>query len=176
MTASNTTTPMDIDRNTSPSIKSETPSSATKSDSTLPSSPPPYHKDHLPFLNTFASLPPTGSSKAAHILDLSALPASQQENDQEHAIKLQDAVATTLHLLSPSTLKQFLNPSIHIFKAVFKGANQLVIWRKGIEVLIGTFTHHPTLRAFGFSHVAGLLIGYDGCWHLKATAGTRSPA
>lgn len=24
---------------------------------------------------------------------------------------------------------------------------------------------------FGFEHVAGFLIGYDGSWHLKATAG-----
>jgi hypothetical protein len=134
MTASNTTTPMDIDGNTSSSIKGETPSSATKSDSTLPFSPPPYHKNQLPFLDIFPSLPPTGSSNAAHILDLLALP--QDNDDQKHTIKLQDAVATTLHLLSPSTLRKFLNPTIHIFKAVFKGDDQLVIWRRGIEVLV----------------------------------------
>jgi hypothetical protein len=27
------------------------------------------------------------------------------------------------------------------------------------------------MKSFGFEHVAGLLIGYDGSWHLKMTIG-----
>ena len=29
--------------------------------------------------------------------------------------------------------------------------------------------HHATMQSFGFEHVAGLLIGYDGSWYLKTT-------
>ena len=27
------------------------------------------------------------------------------------------------------------------------------------------------MKVYGFEHVAGFLIGYDGSWHLKVTAG-----
>lgn len=36
---------------------------------------------------------------------------------------------------------------------------------------MGTCAHHSSLKIFQFEHVAGFLIGYDGSWHLKVTAG-----
>lgn len=36
---------------------------------------------------------------------------------------------------------------------------------------VGTFEHHTSLKVYGFQHIAGFLIGYDGSWHLKITAG-----
>lgn len=36
---------------------------------------------------------------------------------------------------------------------------------------IGTFEHHTSLKVFRFEQIAGFLIGYDGSWNLKVTAG-----
>ncbi|KAF1355624.1 hypothetical protein EJ07DRAFT_168105 [Lizonia empirigonia] len=169
-------TAMDIDR-TSPSVQSESSTSSVNSTRTiltefsLPTSSTKSDKSSLPFTNAFPRLPPTGHEKNAHIIDMTAL---ARTDEQEGSIQLQDAVATALYLASPDTLRSFLSSTMHVFKAIFKrekGDKQLVIWPKGIEVFIGTFTHHTTLKAFRFEHVAGLLVGYDGSWHLKATAG-----
>ncbi|KAF9697054.1 hypothetical protein EKO04_004984 [Ascochyta lentis] len=173
MTASNSTTAMDVDRTIPPSVKSESTSTSAQTCDTAPTetspppSPPNTEKSQPPFVNAFECLPSTGHPKQAHITNTATC--------HEHsAFQLQDAVATTLYLASPSTLTTFLSPTVHVFKAIFKREKrgpQLVIWRKGIEVLIGLFTHHTSFKAFGFEHVAGLLIGYDGCWYVKATAG-----
>jgi hypothetical protein len=36
---------------------------------------------------------------------------------------------------------------------------------------IGTYESYTSPKIYKFDHVAGFLIGYDGAWHLKATAG-----
>jgi hypothetical protein len=41
---------------------------------------------------------------------------------------------------------------------------------------VATFEHHTTLKTFRFEHLAGFLIGYDGSWHLKCTAGNAYAA
>jgi hypothetical protein len=40
-----------------------------------------------------------------------------------------------------------------------------------ISLQIGTYEHYTSLKIYKFEHVAGFLIGYDGSWHLKVTAG-----
>lgn len=47
---------------------------------------------------------------------------------------------------------------------------QDILIQRSQHLQIGTFEHHASRKLYGFEHVAGLLIGYDGCWHLKATA------
>ncbi|CAO2647872.1 Nn.00g087940.m01.CDS01 [Neocucurbitaria sp. VM-36] len=132
---------------------------------------PPATSDlsHVSFSNDYESLPASGTSLHAHIIDLNENTSCIKKLG---AIRLQDAVVTTLFKASPDTLRSFLSPTVNSLKAVFgKGDTQLVIWRKGIEVFIGTFEHHKSLKVYGFEHVAGFLIGYDGAWSLKITAG-----
>jgi hypothetical protein len=40
-----------------------------------------------------------------------------------------------------------------------------------MSLQIGTYEHYTSLKIYKFEHVAGFLIGYDGSWHLKVTAG-----
>ncbi|KAI2474552.1 hypothetical protein Ptr902_11428 [Pyrenophora tritici-repentis] len=146
------TVPMDIDY-------VDSPPSPTKSESTQSST--------LSYTDDFETLPSNGPNSHAHIINLGDYVYSKEEG----AVKLQDAVVTTLFNTSPDTLKSFLNPTVNIFEAVFgKKDVQLVIWRKGLEVFIGTFEHHTSMKAYRFERVAGFLIGNDGSWHLKATA------
>jgi hypothetical protein len=132
---------MDINCNTSPSVKSETVFSSANSDSTGPSEPASPTKStrrQIPFIDAFECLPSSGYKKQAHIIDTDAF---AQYAEKEGTLQLQDAVVTTLYLASPETLKSFLCPTVHIFKAIFKsnrGDKQLVIWRKGIEVFVRT--------------------------------------
>ncbi|KAH7380784.1 hypothetical protein BKA66DRAFT_419484 [Pyrenochaeta sp. MPI-SDFR-AT-0127] len=132
-------------------------------------SPPVYiDSAQLPFTDAYENLPANGPVAHARIIDLCDFISGTK---QEGTIKLQDAVVTTLYNVSPDALKSFLSPTVNIFKAVFgKQDTQLVVWRKGLEVFIGLFEHLKSLKVFGFEHVAGLLIGYDGSWHLKITA------
>lgn len=134
-------TAMDIDR-TLPSDQSKPSTSSINSISMIPtefSSPTSStksDKSSLPFTNAFSRLPPTGHEKNAHIIDMTALARTDEE---ESSVQLQDAVATTLYFASPDILRSFLSPTVHIFKAIFKrekGDKQLVIWRKGIEVFV----------------------------------------
>ncbi|KAH8732344.1 hypothetical protein GQ44DRAFT_602345 [Phaeosphaeriaceae sp. PMI808] len=120
------------------------------------------------FVDEYATLPASGPTDHAHIINLNEY--SYITKDDE-LVKLQDAIVTTLYNVSPGTLKSFLSPTVNTFKCVFgKKDMQLVIWRKGLEVFVGTYEHHTSLKIFHFEHVAGFLIGYDGSWHLKVTA------
>ncbi|KAI4619664.1 hypothetical protein J4E83_005519 [Alternaria metachromatica] len=122
----------------------------------------------LSYTDDFETLPSSGPTSHAHILDLDEYAAFMKEDG---ALKLQDAVVTALFNISAETLKAFVSPTVNTFKVVFgKKDVQLVIWRKGLEVFIGTFEHHTSMKAYRFEHVAGFLIGYDGSWHLKVTA------
>ncbi|KAF2133172.1 hypothetical protein P153DRAFT_331643 [Dothidotthia symphoricarpi CBS 119687] len=125
-------------------------------------------ESQISFTNDYESLPSSGPPKHAHIIDLAGYDECAELGG---TISLQDAIVTTLFNVSPETLCSFLSPTVHTFKAIFKGNKQLVIWRKGLEVFIGLFEHHQSLKVYGFEHIAGLLIGYDGSWHLKVTAG-----
>ncbi|KAF1841917.1 uncharacterized protein K460DRAFT_358609 [Cucurbitaria berberidis CBS 394.84] len=141
-------TAMDIDRDESPSVKSDT--------------------SHVSFTNDCESLPASGPVSHAHIINIGEYTSCIKE---EGAIKLQDAVVTTLFNVSPDTLMSFLSPTVNTFKAIFgKGDTQLVVWRKGLEVFIGTFEHHKSMKKYRFEQVAGFLIGYDGSWQFKVTA------
>lgn len=144
------------------------------------------HSDtsQVSYTDAYESLPSSGPATHAHIVDLGEYIDHRKENG---TLKLQDAVVTTLYSISPDTLKSFLSPTVSTFKAVFgKKDVQLVIWRKGLEVLVsgctpegfscstmaqvGTFENHTSMKAFRFEHLGGFLIGYDGSWHLKVTA------
>jgi hypothetical protein len=132
MTAHIDSTPMEmeidsIDLPTTAGIniraKSPTKSDSGKSDSSS-----------LSYTDDFKTLPSSGPTSHAHILDLGEYAATMKE---EGALKLQDAVVTTLFNISPATLKAFVNPTVNTFKAVFGSKNvQLVIWRKGLEVFV----------------------------------------
>ncbi|KAI4693354.1 uncharacterized protein J4E88_001725 [Alternaria novae-zelandiae] len=166
MTTHHDSTPMEIDVNSiglaSPAGTDLSPNSPGKSDSGRSDS------SNLSYTDDFETLPSSGPTSHAHILDLGEYAASMKE---EGALKLQDAVVTALYSISPATLKLFVSPTVNTFKAVFgKKDVQLVVWRKGLEVFIGTFENHTSMKAYRFEHVAGFLIGYDGSWHLKVTA------
>ncbi|KAH7077743.1 hypothetical protein BKA63DRAFT_542089 [Paraphoma chrysanthemicola] len=120
------------------------------------------------YTSDYENLPAAGPVAHAHIVDLGEY---MQVAKEVGVVKLQDAIVTTLFNVSPETLQTFLDPMVHTFKAVFgKKDVQLVIWRKGGEVFVGTFENHTSMKTFRFEHVAGFLIGYDGSWHLKVTA------
>ncbi|KAH9871799.1 hypothetical protein J1614_006056 [Plenodomus biglobosus] len=139
---------MEIDSDTCPSMKSDT--------------------SQLSYTNDYVTLPANGPASHAHIIDLGENLACIT---QDGTVKLQDAIVTALFSLSPNTLRSFMNPTVNQFKAIFgKKDIRLVIWRKGLEVFIGTFEHHTSMKAYRFELVAGFLIGYDGSWHLKVTA------
>ncbi|KAH4939142.1 hypothetical protein HBI79_047080 [Parastagonospora nodorum] len=122
----------------------------------------------ISYTDDYKTLPSSGPDSHAHIIDLSYYAELAKENGM---IKLQDAIVTTLFSASPETLASFLSPTVNTFKAVFgKKDVQLVIWRKGLEVFVGTYENHTSMKSFRFEHVAGFLIGYDGAWHLKVTA------
>ncbi|OAL49427.1 hypothetical protein IQ07DRAFT_568342 [Pyrenochaeta sp. DS3sAY3a] len=175
---------VELPREPSSSSSAELPRdhSSSSREIELPPSPPSSSSSSplpSPFKDVFASLPASGPTTHAHIFELSDYSSSSNENqrDADRTISLQDAVVTILFHISPDTLESFLSPRVHTFKAIFgKKGTQLVIWRKGLEVFIGTFTRHTALKVFGFDHVVGLLIGYDGSWHLKATTGNAFSA
>jgi hypothetical protein len=168
-------TAMKIDQDTSPSIKSE----SDRDDTTQASS---VHKfSHPPTIISTKQVP---TDPFAQYLP---------QNDEE-TTALQKAVATTLFHMSPETVQSFLSPTVANFKAIFKRDKQLIIWRKGnlifvrlctayIYILntppqhiltltkIGIFEHHTLMKVYGFEHLAGLAIGYDGSWHVIKSAG-----
>jgi hypothetical protein len=91
---------------------------------------------HKTFVDDYESLPPDGPLTHAHIIDVNEYASPDKENG---TLMLQDAVVTTLYSVSPDTLKSFLSPTVNTVKAVFgKKDVQLVIWRKGLEVLVST--------------------------------------
>lgn len=105
---------LDVNRDSSPSAKSDS--------------------SQVSYTDDVISLPSRGPACHAHIIDLGVNIASIKELG---STLLQDAVATTLFQASPDTLKMFLSPTVHTFKVVFgKKDTQLVIWRKGVEVLV----------------------------------------
>ncbi|KAB2102582.1 hypothetical protein AG0111_0g9090 [Alternaria gaisen] len=158
------TGPMDIDfgKLTTAVETIQCPESPGKSDSGNNDS------STLSYTDDFETLSSSGPTSHARIIDLREYATSMKE---EGKLKLQDVIATTLLNVSLATLRSFVNPTVNTFKAVFGMKDvQLVIWRKGLEVLIGTFEHHKSMKLYRFEHVAGFLIGYDGSWHLKVTA------
>jgi hypothetical protein len=91
---------------------------------------------HMTFVDDYESLPPNGPLAHAHIIDVNEYASPDKEDGM---LMLQDAVVTTLYSVSPDTLKSFLSPTVNTVKAVFgKRDVQLVIWRKGLEVLVST--------------------------------------
>ncbi|KAL1799974.1 hypothetical protein ACET3X_000316 [Alternaria dauci] len=164
MTTHTETIPMEIDCAELPTAVDidKLPASPGKSDSGKSDS------SNLSYTDDFETLPSSGPISHAHIIELNEYATSIKG---EGAVKLQDAVVTTLFNVSPATLGLFVSPTVNAFKAVFGTKDvQLVIWRKGLEVFIGTFEHHKSMKAYRFENVAGFLIGYDGSWHLKITA------
>jgi hypothetical protein len=113
------------------------PASPTKSDFFAGSD-----TSQISYIDDFETLPSNGPASHAHIIDLGEYAASMKEDG---ALKLQDAVVTTLFNVSPATLKSFVSPTVNTFKAVFdKKDVQLVIWRKGLEVLVSCPPHYPS--------------------------------
>ena len=95
------------------------------------------------FINDFASLPADGSKDHPHVIDVSAYNISIDEHDYqmtyEPKFRLWDAVATLLHIISPDTLRDFLDPGKTEVKLdlVSRGEETcIVIWKKGTEVLV----------------------------------------
>ena len=89
---------------------------------------------YISFKDDFDTLPASGASTQAHIIDFGEY---EGQAKQDGAIKLQDAIVTTLFSISPDTLRSFLSPLVNNFKAVFgKKDVQLVVWRKGLEVFV----------------------------------------
>jgi hypothetical protein len=133
MTTHTDTVPMDIDFDKL-QITIDTnscPVSPGKSDSGNSNS------STLSYTDDFETLPPSGPTSHAHIIDLGEYATSMKE---EGTLKLQDAIVTTLFNVSLATLRSFVNPTVNTFKAVFGTKDvQLVIWRKGHEVFVG---HH----------------------------------
>jgi hypothetical protein len=120
-------TAMDIDLPTSP----------TKSDFSASSD-----SSQVSYTDDFETMPSNGPASHAHIIDLGEYATVVKE---EGALKLQDAVVTTLFNVSPATLKSFVRPTVNTFKAVFgKKDVQLVIWRKGLEVFVSHPPHYPS--------------------------------
>lgn len=106
--------PMDVDRDQSPSSGSDT--------------------SQVSFVDEYESLPASGPSSHAHIIDLGGYVEKAKEDGM---VKLQDAIVTTLFCTSAETLKNFLSPTVNTFKGIFgKKGIQLVIWRKGLEVFV----------------------------------------
>ena len=100
----------------------------------------------IPFINDLALLPANGPTNHAHIINLS--PEYDSESNKQ-GINLQDALATTLFKVSPTTLEFFLNPKTHTFKAIFgKRDTQLVIWRKGLEVFVSFCCKYFNIHTF----------------------------
>ena len=130
MTTHTDTDPMDIDFDKLPTTidTSSCPVSPGKSDSGNSDS------STLSYTNDFETLPSSGPTSHAHIIDLREYATSMKE---EGTLKLQDAIATTLFNVSLATLRSFVNPTVNAFKAVFGTKDvQLVIWRKGLEVFV----------------------------------------
>jgi hypothetical protein len=93
---------------------------------------------HMSFVDDFESLPSSGPVTHAHIIDVSEYANPAKEDGK---LNLQDAIVTALYNVSPDTLKSFLSPTVNTIKAVFgKRDVQLVIWRKGLEVLVSIST------------------------------------
>jgi len=93
----------------------------------------------LSYTDDFETLPSSGPTSHAHILDLDEYAAFMKEDG---ALKLQDAVVTALFNISAETLKAFVSPTVNTFKVVFgKKDVQLVIWRKGLEVFVSHRIH-----------------------------------
>jgi hypothetical protein len=89
------------------------------------------------FVNEYETLPASGPSSHAHIIDLGDYAENAKDDGM---IKLQDAIVTILFCTSAETLKTFLSPTVNTFRAIFgKKGVQLVIWRKGLEVFVSGF-------------------------------------
>lgn len=92
------------------------------------------NSNHISFTSDFATLPANSPAAHAHIIDLDGYEGCIKE---EGMIRLQDAVVTTLFKVAPEALKSFLSPTVHNYKVIFgKRGTQLVVWRKGPEVLV----------------------------------------
>jgi hypothetical protein len=132
------TTPMEIDCSTELSSTAginPCPESPGKSDSGKSDS------SNCSYTDDFETLPSSGPTSHAHIIDLGEYATSMKE---EGALQLQDAIVTTLFNVSQATLRSFVSPTVNNFKAVFGTKDvQLVIWRKGLEVFV---SHHHLLR------------------------------
>lgn len=103
------------------------------------------HSDssQVSYTDDYETLPSSAPTTHAHIVDLGEYVSHYKEDGM---VKLQDAVVTTLYSISPDTLRSFLSPTINTFKAVFgKKDIQLIIWRKGLEVLVSCCTNMSKL-------------------------------
>jgi hypothetical protein len=103
------------------------------------------HSDssQISYTDDYETLPSSAPATHAHIVDLGEYVSHYKENGM---VKLQDAVVTTLYSISPDTLRSFLSPTVNTFKAIFgKKDIQLVIWRKGLEVLVSGYTRTSKL-------------------------------
>lgn len=117
MTAAIDIKPMDFDHDTVSSARSDSGSSETaKSEVTLSSSVDGHDFPNLPTENEQARTSPF---------------AKYLKPEHAGVYQLQEAIATTLLNTSPDMLTSFVDPTIGTFKAVYKGAKQLVIWCKG---------------------------------------------
>ncbi|KAJ4382301.1 hypothetical protein N0V86_002635 [Didymella sp. IMI 355093] len=91
--------------------------------------------------------------------------------EHEGVFELQKTVATTLFNALPDILMSFVDPMVGTFKATLKGDKQLVIWVKGSAGFIGVFEHHTSMKKYGFEHLVGFSIGWDGSWRSIVGAG-----
>ena len=129
-------TPMEIGCSEPPTGVDHCPESPGKSDSGKSDS------STVSYTDDFETLPSSGPTSHAHIIDLVEYAASMKE---EEPLKLQDAIVTTLFNASAATLDSFVSPTINTFKAVFGTKDvQLVIWRKGLEVFVSHDIFHQS--------------------------------
>jgi hypothetical protein len=134
MTAQTETMAMDIDSDNSASVRSD-------SSQTL-------------YTDDYESLPSNGPDSHAHIVDLIEYADLVKEVG---TVKLQDAVVTTLHNVSPTTLRAFLSPTVNTFRAILgKKDVQLVVWRKGLEVFVSVYALKSRALVNRFSRSAHL--------------------
>jgi hypothetical protein len=163
-------TPMEVDLDSSSSARSD----SGQSEVTLPSS-------------IDECSPPDPPIKKAH--NYTSPFAKYLKREHEGVFELQEAVATTLFNTSPDMLMSFVDPMVGTFKATLKSDKQLVIWRKGNAgfvsvhctaflvvavtdyLQIGVFEHHTSMKKYGFEHLVGFSIGWDGSWRIIVGAG-----
>lgn len=96
MTSQIESIPVEIDRDHSPSVNSDSSARSFRSD--------------------FETLPASGPINHAHVIDMAEYAATMKE---QGTTELQDAVVTTLFNVSIDTLRMFLSPTVNSFKAVF---------------------------------------------------------
>ncbi|KAF2473415.1 uncharacterized protein BDR25DRAFT_312483 [Lindgomyces ingoldianus] len=118
------------------------------------------------YLDTSSLLPANAPTKHAHIIDLSSIDDELSSNPS-----IWDAVATVLFQAGPEMLEWFLHSRNKTFRFVRKEGLKdwnLIIWRKGCEVLIALFRPQSSkIKSkifYEWDKIIRCMIGYNGSW------------